>query len=211
MERLIREHHANIAGFIIEPLVQGLPILVHPPGYLKRVRELTREYNIPLIADEVAVGFGRTGTFFACEQEGVEPDFLCLAKGDLSRLSSPAATLATDVKSITRFWENPTQAGPSISYTYTGNPLACAAALASLELFDKQNLLSHITQQQSLIAEKLDTLAEHPHVGEIRRRESWPVRLWEVVKGCSPSCHGPHGTSGHPRSLVKRVDHQASG
>ncbi|MAT16202.1 MAG: adenosylmethionine--8-amino-7-oxononanoate transaminase [Planctomyces sp.] len=171
MERLIREHHHEVAGFVIEPLVQGAAgIQIHPTGYLKRVRELTRQYDIPLIADEVAVGFGRTGTFFACEREEVAPDFLCLAKGISAGYLPLAATLTTD-EIFSAFLGQPHEGRTFYhGHTYTGNPLACAAALASLELFEQQNLLEHIGKQTALIAEKLAPLAEHPHVGEIRQK-----------------------------------------
>ncbi|MCB1154451.1 adenosylmethionine--8-amino-7-oxononanoate transaminase, partial [bacterium] len=122
--QLIAQHADDAAGFIMEPLVQGAAgILVHPPGYLKHIRELCTEHNIPLIADEVAVGFGRTGTLFACQQEHVVPDLMCLAKGITGGYLPLAATLATE--EIHNAFLGPPSAGRTFfhGHTYTGNPL----------------------------------------------------------------------------------------
>jgi adenosylmethionine-8-amino-7-oxononanoate aminotransferase len=171
LERTIVEHRDRLAGFIIEPLVQGAAgILVHPAGYLRRVRELTRDYGIPLIADEVAVGFGRTGTMFACEQEDVTPDVMCLAKGITGGYLPLAATLTTDAI-YDAFLGDPAEGRTFFhGHTYTGNPLACAAALASLELFDRNNVLANAQTNAELLARELVPLREHPHVGEIRQK-----------------------------------------
>ena len=171
LERILRESGDRIAAFVIEPLVQGAAgILVHPPGYLKFVREITREHGIPLIADEVAVGFGRTGTMFACEQEQVCPDFLCLAKGISGGYLPLAATLTTD-EIYHEFLGEP-HAGRTFfhGHTYTGNPLGCAAGLASLDLFQKNDLLSNVAQNADLLTSRLTELVDHPHVGEIRQK-----------------------------------------
>jgi adenosylmethionine-8-amino-7-oxononanoate aminotransferase len=171
LERTIVENSDRIAAFIIEPLVQGAAgILVHPRGYLKRVRELTAAHCIPLIADEVAVGFGRTGTMFACEQEDVQPDFLCLAKGITGGYLPLAATLTTDAI-YEGFLGEPHEARTFFhGHTYTGNPLGCAAALASLELFDKNDIMSNVQANTELFARRLTELIDHPHVGQIRRK-----------------------------------------
>jgi adenosylmethionine---8-amino-7-oxononanoate aminotransferase len=171
LERLIVEYRDRAAGFIIEPLVQGAAgILVHPPGYLKRVRELTRANGILLIADEVAVGFGRTGTMFACEQEGVQPDLMCLAKGITGGYLPLAATLTTDAIYDT-FLAEPS-AGKTFfhGHTYTGNPLAAAAALASLRLFDERRVLDNVRANAERIAARLGPLRDSPFVGEIRQK-----------------------------------------
>ena len=171
LECVVREQHARIAAFVIEPLVQGAAgILVHPPGYLKRVRDLTKECRIPLIADEVAVGFGRTGTMFACEQENVIPDILCLAKGLTGGYLPVAATLTTDTiyeAFLGEPWEGRTFYH---GHTYTGNPLGCAAALASLELFDRNRVLDNIRVNSKRLACRLAEIADWPHVGEIRQK-----------------------------------------
>ncbi|HXY35672.1 MAG TPA: adenosylmethionine--8-amino-7-oxononanoate transaminase [Planctomycetaceae bacterium] len=171
MERLIVENRDRAAGFVIEPLVQGAAgMLVHPPGYLARVRKLTREHGILLIADEVAVGFGRTGTFFACEQENVCPDLLCVAKGLSGGYLPLAATLATD--EIYDAFLAPPHEGKTFfhGHTYTGNALACAAALASLQLFDANRVLDNVRANARRIAERLVALKNSPVVGEIRQK-----------------------------------------
>ncbi len=171
LERLIIENQHRLAAFIIEPLVQGAAgMLMHPPGYLKRVRELTARYGIPLIADEVAVGLGRTGTMFACEQEGVTPDFLCLAKGITGGYLPLAVTMATD-EIFSAFDAEPADYKAFYhGHTYTGNSLACAAALATLELFDTQQTLANVKQNTQVLSERLAELKDHPHVGEVRQK-----------------------------------------
>ncbi len=171
LERLIVENRDRAAGFILEPLVQGAAgILVHPPGYLARVRKLTQEHGIPLIADEVAVGFGRTGNLFACEQEQVCPDLLCLAKGLTGGYLPLAATLATDA--IYDAFLAPPHAGKTFfhGHTYTGNPLACAAALASLQMFQERRVLDNVRANAERIRDRLRALEDSPVVGEIRQK-----------------------------------------
>ena len=171
LERLIVEHRERAAGFIIEPLVQGAAgILIHPAGYLKRVRELTRNHGILLIADEVAVGFGRTGTLFACEQESVQPDLMCVAKGLTGGYLPLAATLATD-EIYTAFLAEPSEGKTFFhGHTYTGNPLGCAAALASLRLFDERHVLENVRTNARHIESRLAPLRESPFVGEVRQK-----------------------------------------
>jgi adenosylmethionine-8-amino-7-oxononanoate aminotransferase len=171
LEQTLAAHANRIAAFVIEPLVQAAAgILVHPPGYLRRVRELTRQHGILLIADEVAVGFGRTGTLFACEQEDVSPDFLCLAKGLTGGYLPLAATLTTE-EIYEAFLGNPGSGRTFFhGHTYTGNPLGCAAALASLELFDSQQVLQRVAANSKRLAERLTEIAGHRHVGAIRQK-----------------------------------------
>ena len=171
LERLIVENHQRIAGFVIEPLVQGAAgILVHPKGYLRRVRELTSQYGIPLIADEVAVGFGRTGTFFACEQEGVSPDILCMAKGISGGYLPLAATVATD-EIYNAFLGEPWEGRTFYhGHTYTGNALGCAAALASLQLFETNNVIENVRSNAAYLQQRLAEIAEKDYVGEIRQK-----------------------------------------
>ncbi|MCA8992670.1 MAG: adenosylmethionine--8-amino-7-oxononanoate transaminase [Planctomycetaceae bacterium] len=171
LEQLFVEQGDRLAAFVIEPLVQGAAgILVHPEGYLRRVRELTKQYGVLLIADEVAVGFGRTGTLFACEQENVQPDLMCVAKGISGGYLPLAATLATD-EIFNAFLGAPSECRTFFhGHTYTGNPLACAAALASLDLFQKNNVLANVHSNAKAIAEELSRLTSHPHVAEVRQR-----------------------------------------
>src|SRR5439155_15112163 len=133
MAALLREHAGDVCAVIVEPLVQGAAgILTHPDGYLRAVRELCDEHGVLLICDEVATGFGRTGRMFACEHEGVTPDFLCLAKGLTGGYLPLAATLTTErvyEGFLGEFHEFKTFFH---GHTYTGNPLPCAAPLATL-------------------------------------------------------------------------------
>lgn len=169
---LLAENGDRVAAVIVEPLVQGAAgILCHPEGYLRDVRRLCDEHGVFLICDEVATGFGRTGTMFACEQEDVTPDFLCLAKGLTGGYLPLAATLTSErvhdgflapFEELRTFFHG---------HTYTGNPLACAAALATLDVFDEERTLEALQPKIALL-ERL--LAEHvapvAAVGEIRRR-----------------------------------------
>jgi adenosylmethionine---8-amino-7-oxononanoate aminotransferase len=171
LERLIVEHRERAVGMIMEPLVQGAAgMLVHPAGYLKRVRELTQAHGILMIADEVAVGFGRTGTLFACEQENVQPDLMCVAKGLTGGYLPLAATLATD-EIYEAFLAEPSEGKTFFhGHTYTGNPLGCAAALASLRLFDKRRVLDNVRTNTRRIAGRLEAFADDPHVGDVRQK-----------------------------------------
>lgn len=204
LEQAFAEHAESVAGFVIEPLVQGAAgILVHPRGYLRRVRELCDEYRVPLIADEVAVGFGRTGTLFACEQEDVAPDFLCVAKGITGGYLPLAATLTTDAV-FDAFLGEPHEARTFFhGHTYTGNPLACAAALASLRLIEDRNVLDNVRANAGLIAERLAPLAECRHVGEIRRKGIMVgIELVEDRDSMAP--FDPRRRTGHQVTLAAR-------
>ncbi len=171
MERLLAQHEGEVAAVIVEPLVQGAAgILVHPDGYLRAVRELCDRHGVLLIADEVATGFGRTGRMFACEHEGVAPDLLCLAKGISAGYLPLAATLASErvyEGFLGRFEEFRTFFH---GHTYTGNPLACAAALASLDVFAEERTLEHLGRKIELLAELLEPIAARTQVREVRRR-----------------------------------------
>lgn len=171
VERVLREQASRAAAFVIEPLVQGAAgILVHPPGYLAHVRRLCTKYGVPLIADEVAVGFGRTGRMFACEHEDVRPDILCLAKGITGGYLPLAATLTTE-EIFEAFLGAPHEGRTFFhGHTYTGNPLGCVAALASLELFEQNKVLGNVQRLQGVLEEQLQCLANHPHVAEVRQR-----------------------------------------
>jgi adenosylmethionine-8-amino-7-oxononanoate aminotransferase len=171
LDSLLAEHHKRIAAMVIEPLVQGAAgMVMHPPGYLCGVRELTKKYGVLLIADEVAVGFGRTGKMFACEHEGVTPDFLCLAKGISAGYLPFAATLATDEiweAFLGRYDEAKTFCH---GHTYGGNPLGAAVALASLDIFEEEQTLKRLEPKVSRLAEHLQRIADVPHVGNVRQR-----------------------------------------
>jgi adenosylmethionine-8-amino-7-oxononanoate aminotransferase len=143
---------------------------MHPPGYLRGVRELSRRYDVLLIADEIAVGFGRTGTMFACEQEGVVPDFLCLGKGLTGGYLPMSATL-THPRIYDSFLGD-FRAGRTLyhGHTYGGNPLAAAAALATLDVFRDERTLDNLPPKIERMGEHLCRLAEHPHVVHTRQR-----------------------------------------
>jgi len=170
IEELLKKHSENIAAVIVEPLVQGAAgIIVHPRGFLKGVRELTKKYNVFLIADEVATGFGRTGKMFACENEGVEPDIMCLAKGITGGYLPLAATLTTQ-EIFDAFLGNADEFKTFYhGHTYTGNALACAAAIASLELFEENKIIESLPAKIKLIAEYLKKMADLPFVGDVRQ------------------------------------------
>src|SRR5438552_1439982 len=170
-ESVIHGRRDEIAAVVIEPLVQGAAgMIMHPSGYLKRVARACKENGVLLICDEVATGFGRTGTLFACEQEEVVPDFLCIAKGLSGGYLPLAATLTTDA--VYESFLGPFESKRTFfhGHSYTGNPLACAAALASLKLFDEANILEHSRMMAARLAEGLAGVAELKHVGDVRQR-----------------------------------------
>jgi adenosylmethionine-8-amino-7-oxononanoate transaminase len=171
MEKILKRDHGEIAALIIEPLVQGAAgMILSPPQYLKGVQGLCRKYNVLLIADEVATGFGRTGTLFACDHEGVRPDIMCLAKGITGGYLPLAATVTTEkiyraflgkYEDLKTFFHG---------HTYSGNQLACAAALASLNVFRKERTLQKLQTKIDLLEKELDAIAGMPHVGDVRQK-----------------------------------------
>jgi adenosylmethionine-8-amino-7-oxononanoate aminotransferase len=171
LEKALAANHEQVAAVVIEPLVQGAAgMVMHPPGYLRGVRELTRRYGVLLIADEITVGMGRLGTMFACEQENVMPDLLCLGKGLSGGYLPISATLATseiwnvflgDYAELKTFFHG---------HTYGGNPLASAAALATLDVFDEEQTLARLPEKFERIRSHLAPLGDHPHVGDVRQR-----------------------------------------
>ena len=150
MESILRAHGDEIAGLILEPLMQAAGgMIASPPGYLKGVRELCSRFNVLMIADEVATGFGRTGRMFACEHEDVVPDILCLSKGITGGYMPLAATLATEdiyeaflgeFRDLKTFFHG---------HSYTGNPLACAAALACLSIFEREDVIENVQESDT--------------------------------------------------------------
>jgi adenosylmethionine-8-amino-7-oxononanoate aminotransferase len=168
---LLQEHHEKIAALVIEPLVQcAAGMVMHPPGYLRGVRELTKEFDVLLIADEIAVGMGRSGTLFACEQEDVVPDFLCLGKGLTGGYLPMAATITH--RAIYNAFLGPFHSARTLhhGHTYSGNPLAAAAALASLDVFDEEQTLANLPPKVKRLEEHLCKLAGHPHIISTRQR-----------------------------------------
>jgi adenosylmethionine---8-amino-7-oxononanoate aminotransferase len=198
MARLLKEHGNDVAAVVVEPLVQGAAgMLVHPEGYLRQVRELCDEHAVFLIADEVAVGFGRTGTMFACEQEGVSPDFLCLAKGITGGYLPLAATLATEEVYEGFLGEHAEYKTFFHGHTYTGNPLACAAALATLEVFEEERTLAALAPKIELLGSLLEEhVAPLAPVREIRRRG--------FMTGIELGGFPPEARMGHQVTLAAR-------
>ena len=171
LEKLFKEHGSELAAVIMEPLVQGAAgILVHPSGYLRKVRELCDGHGVLLILDEVATGFGRTGTMFACQQESVQPDILCVAKGLTGGYLPLAATLTSEEIYSSFLAEHDEFKTFFHGHTYTGNPLACAAAIATLDVFESEQTLDHVADLCVLIGELLGPIGALPRVAEIRRK-----------------------------------------
>lgn len=171
LERLLRARGREIAGVVIEPLVQAVAGMVTaPPGYLTRVRALCTRYKVLLIADEVATGFGRTGRLFACDHERVTPDLMAISKGLTGGYLPLGATLATE--EVYRAFLGDYHEWKTFfhGHSYTGNPLGCAVALASLKLFRQERTLSRVTRGERLLRRELAPLARRAHVGDIRQR-----------------------------------------
>jgi adenosylmethionine-8-amino-7-oxononanoate aminotransferase len=167
----LKEHSGEIAAVIVEPLVQGAGgVIIHPEGFLKKVRQLTAQHDVLLIVDEVATGFGRTGKMFACEHEDVQPDIMCLGKGITGGYLPLAATLTTQ-RIFDGFLGKANEHKTFYhGHTYTGNALGCAAALASLELFEENKILESLPAKISLIDEAFEELAGLGYVGDVRHR-----------------------------------------
>jgi adenosylmethionine---8-amino-7-oxononanoate aminotransferase len=187
----------EIAAVIIEPLVQGAGgILVQPPGYLRRVRELCDAHDVLMICDEVATGFGRTGTMFACEQEQVSPDFLCLGKGLTNGYMPLAATLTTERVYEGFLGEHEDYRTFFHGHTFTGNPLACAAAIACLDVFEDEQTLAGIQPKIRLLNELLAGVAAMDEVVEVRGRG--------LMVGIDLGEHDPALKLGHRVTLEAR-------
>ena len=171
LETILRENAGRIAAVVIEPLVQGAAgMIVHPAGFLAEVRRLATEYNTLLICDEVAVGFGRTGRMFACEHEEVQPDIMAVAKNITGGYLPLAATFATQTI-FDAFLGKPMEGRTFFhGHTYTGNALACAAAIASLDLFQKHHLIERVQRNAEELTRMLDPLRDLPCVGDIRQK-----------------------------------------
>jgi adenosylmethionine-8-amino-7-oxononanoate aminotransferase len=197
LERVLAAHGEEVAAVIVEPLVQGAAgILVQPPGYLRAVRELCDAHGVLLICDEVATGFGRTGTMFACEQEGVAPDLLCLAKGITGGYLPLAATLATEAIYEGFLGAPEEQRTFFHGHTYTGNPLAVAAALANLDVFEAERTIERLQPKIQLLAGRLEEIEAMPEVAEVRWRG--------FMIGIDLGEHDPALRMGHRVTLAAR-------
>jgi adenosylmethionine-8-amino-7-oxononanoate aminotransferase len=165
----LEQHHQSLAAVVIEPLMQCAAGMVrHPVGFLRGVRELTQRYDVLLIADEVAVGFGRTGQMFACEHEQVTPDLMCLGKGLTGGYLPMSATLTTDVVWNAFLGDYGSSRTFFHGHTFGGNPLAAAAAVASLEVFQEEQTLSKLPRKIEVLEKHLARISELPQVGNVR-------------------------------------------
>jgi len=170
LERMLAEHHGEIAALIVEPLIQcATGFAMHDPEYLRLARELCNRYEVHLICDEIAVGFGRTGTFFAHEQAGIRPDFLCLSKGITGGYLPLSVVLTTD-QVYSAFYDDATARGFLHSHSYTGNPLACRAALATLDIFAQDDVIAANRRRAEIFSAQLAPLTAHPRVSHFRQR-----------------------------------------
>lgn len=204
LEEIVAAHHQEVAAIILEPVMQGAAgMIAQPPGYVRRVREIADQYGLLLIADEVATGFGRTGRMFACEHEGVSPDFLCLAKGITGGYLPLAATLTTDAVYETFLGEYAEFKAFFHGHTYTGNPLAAAVAVASLELFRKNRVLEALQEKIFFLQNRLQTWQDHPHIGDIRQR-GFMVGVELVQDKAAKEPYPPAERRGHQVILAAR-------
>jgi len=170
MEQTLAEHHHEVAAVIVEPLIQGAGgMRMYHPVYLTLLREACDRYGVHLIHDEIAVGFGRTGSMFACEQAAITPDFLVLSKALTGGFLPMAAVLTTDAVYGAFYDDYATLRAFLHSHTYTGNPLACAAALATLDIFRDDRVIEANKALSSRMASATAHLADHPHVAEVRQ------------------------------------------
>lgn len=168
LEAHLQQRHATTAALIVEPLLQGAAGMgMYPPVYLQRARALCDQYHVHLIADEIAVGFGRSGTMFACEQAGIKPDFLCLSKGITGGYLPLSVVLTTDA-AYAAFYDDQTARGFLHSHSYTGNALACRAALATLAIFAEDDVIRANQVKAARFNQRLAPLAQHPKVRHFR-------------------------------------------
>ncbi|MCH1624371.1 adenosylmethionine--8-amino-7-oxononanoate transaminase [Fredinandcohnia quinoae] len=171
IEEALKKHHEEITAIIIEPLIQAAAgMKMYPPLYLKKVKELCISYDVHLIADEIAVGFGRTGTMFACEQAEITPDFMCLSKG-LTGGYLPLSAVVTTEEIYDAFYDDYKSMKAFLhSHSYTGNPIACRAALEVLRIFEEENYIKKIERKsESMKRIATNVFRGHPHIGEYRQ------------------------------------------
>ena len=170
LEKIVANNADQIAGVIIEPLVQGAAgMRIYPPGYLKRLRQLCDTYNIHYIADEIAVGFGRTGRMFANEHADVAPDLLCLSKGITGGYLPLAVVLTTDTIYDAFYDDYESLKAFLHSHSYSGNPLACAVANEVLNIFEDEQILESIKPNIRLLEQAKSSFEQHPYIGEMRQ------------------------------------------
>jgi len=175
----LADHHAETAAFIVEPLVQcAAGMAMHHPHYLRRARELCDRYAVHMVVDEIAVGFGRSGSMFAHQQAGIRPDFICLSKG-LTGGTLPLSAVLTSDAVYAAFYDDAVARGFLHSHSYTGNPLACRAALATLDLFEQTDALRANVATAQRLSAQLEPLSRHPRVRHARQQGM--IWAWDVV------------------------------
>lgn len=191
LELHLQRHHGNLAAFILEPLVQGAAgMAMYHPVYLRRARELCDQYGVHLIADEIAVGMGRTGTMFACEQAGISPDFLLLSKG-ISGGYLPLSVVMTTDGIFQAFYADDVARGFLHSHSYTGNPLACRAALAVLDIFAGDDVLHANRAKAEYLNRAAEPLRRHPAVKNFRCTGMiWAFEVESFRPGFARRCFG---------------------
>jgi len=183
LQAYLDEHHAETAALVVEPLVQcAAGMAMHDPEYLRLARALCDRYEVHLVADEIAVGFGRTGSMFAHQQAGILPDFVCLSKGLTGGFLALSAVLTTDAV-FDAFYDDDTARGFLHSHSYTGNPLACRAALATLDLFERDDVLAKNRVTAARLGKLAKPLAEHPRV--LRSRELGMIWAFDIATDTS--------------------------
>ena len=183
LETWLDEHHASTAALIVEPMVQcATGMAMHDASYLRRARALCDQYNVHLVIDEIATGFGRTGTMFAHQQAGIQPDFICLSKGLTGGTLPLSAVLTTDAV-YDAFYDDRVARGFLHSHSYTGNPLACRAALATLDLFEQTSALTHNVVLANQLTAAFTPLTAHPRVQHARQLGM--IWAWDIA-GAAP-------------------------
>ena len=189
LEDYIAQYHAELAAFIIEPLVQCASGMgMYDAIYIKRAREICNRYHVHLIADEIAVGFGRTGTMFACEQAQIKPDFICLSKG-ITGGYLPLSTVLTTDEIYAAFYNDSTIKGFLHSHSYTGNPLACSAALATLAIFETDDVINNNQQKTAAINEKMQVLTDLPIQHMRNKGMIWAFDVVTENAGFATTCY----------------------
>ncbi len=184
LQSWLEQHHAQTAALIVEPLVQcAAGMAMHDAAYLREARTLCDQYGVHLIADEIATGFGRTGTLFAHQQAGIRPDFICLSKGLTGGTLPLSAVLTTD-SVYDAFYDDEVARGFLHSHSYSGNPLACRAALATLELFEQTDVLANNVQLAQTLDQALAPLTKHTCIRHARRLGM--IWAWDVDNGDIP-------------------------
>lgn len=181
MEKTIQQHHGEVCAVIVEPLVQCAGYMrMYSPEYLKLLRKACDHYGVHLIADEIAVGFGRTGTMFGCEQADISPDFMCLSKG-LTGGYLPLSVVLTTNNVYDAFYDDYENLTAFLhSHSYTGNPLGCAAALATLKIFNETDVIGNNKKLSAEFAKQCSRFDDHPHIGDVR--QTGMITAVEIVK-----------------------------